>query len=227
MEYSSSDDEFVFEKEEDGVLFLYGEGEVDLIFFKEDSDILDEASKFDDDDGHDFVKKCGDNYPIEGVFATKVMFVTVKHFCSLTNITDDELVEEVLQNLNNGVFIENFGLPIEVSNKGRGKRSVERDTAEGGRRRGRLGERDRRRCTRAAEKEERRIVGAPEQGAAAAEALISSSGTWRKQRQWYVKEGTADEGAPAAVADEGAAAAAAAANVAAEENEEVSVVELV
>ncbi|KAK9127161.1 hypothetical protein Syun_015958 [Stephania yunnanensis] len=66
--------------------------------------------------------------------------------------------------------------------EGRGKRSVERDTAEGGRRRGWLGERDRRRCTRVAEKEERRIVGAPEQGAATAEALINSSGsgTWRK-----------------------------------------------
>ncbi|KAK9098962.1 hypothetical protein Syun_026007 [Stephania yunnanensis] len=67
--------------------------------------------------------------------------------------------------------------------EGRRKRSVERDTAEGGfPSRGRLGKRDRRRCTRATEKEERRIGGASEQGAAAAEALISSSGsgTWRK-----------------------------------------------
>ncbi|KAK9105505.1 hypothetical protein Scep_022349 [Stephania cephalantha] len=74
--------------------------------------------------------------------------------------------------------------------EGRGKTSVERDTAEGGRMRGRLCERDWRRCTRATEKEERRIVGAPEQGAAAMEALISSSGsgTWRKSRQWYVEE---------------------------------------
>ncbi|KAK9125841.1 hypothetical protein Scep_014687 [Stephania cephalantha] len=74
--------------------------------------------------------------------------------------------------------------------EGRGKTSVERDTAEEGRRRQRLCERDWRRCTRAAKKEERRTVGAPEQGAAAAEAISSSSGsgTWRNSWQWYVEE---------------------------------------
>ncbi|KAK9107083.1 hypothetical protein Syun_023094 [Stephania yunnanensis] len=49
---------------------------------------------------------------------------------------------------------------------------MERDAAEGGRRRGRLCER------------------APEQGAAEADAIRSSSGsgTWRNSRQWYMEE---------------------------------------
>ncbi|KAK9096247.1 hypothetical protein Sjap_021744 [Stephania japonica] len=47
------EEEFVLEEEIDGVIFLYGDGKVNSIFFKEDYDNLDEGSKFDDD-GHDF-----------------------------------------------------------------------------------------------------------------------------------------------------------------------------
>ncbi|KAK9128641.1 hypothetical protein Syun_017438 [Stephania yunnanensis] len=53
-EYSSSDNKFASMKEEDKAHFLYGDDEVDLIFFK-DSDTFDDAPKFDSD-GYDFVK---------------------------------------------------------------------------------------------------------------------------------------------------------------------------
>ncbi|KAK9132635.1 hypothetical protein Scep_012163 [Stephania cephalantha] len=53
-EYSSSDDEFVVEKEEDGALLLYGDDNVDPIFF-EDSENFDEVLKVDGD-GRDFVE---------------------------------------------------------------------------------------------------------------------------------------------------------------------------
>ncbi|KAK9125481.1 hypothetical protein Scep_014327 [Stephania cephalantha] len=48
-------EKLVSEKEEDGILFLCGDSEVDPIFFKEDSDDLDEGPKFDND-GRDFVE---------------------------------------------------------------------------------------------------------------------------------------------------------------------------
>ncbi|KAK9121717.1 hypothetical protein Syun_019334 [Stephania yunnanensis] len=51
----SSDNEFVAYKEEDEVLFLYGDGEVDMIFIEEDSDNVDVAPKFDGN-WHDFVE---------------------------------------------------------------------------------------------------------------------------------------------------------------------------
>ncbi|KAK9157809.1 hypothetical protein Scep_004383 [Stephania cephalantha] len=53
-EYSENE-EFVFEKEEEGVLFLYGDGEIDQIFFTENSNNLDEGPKFDDD-MHNFIE---------------------------------------------------------------------------------------------------------------------------------------------------------------------------
>ncbi|KAK9089027.1 hypothetical protein Scep_028109 [Stephania cephalantha] len=42
----SDEEKLIYEKEEDEVLFLYGDGEVDLIFFEEDSDNFDEEPKF-------------------------------------------------------------------------------------------------------------------------------------------------------------------------------------
>ncbi|KAK9125532.1 hypothetical protein Scep_014378 [Stephania cephalantha] len=55
VEYSSFENEFTAEREKDGVFFLYGDNEVNLIFFKEDSNNFDNAPKFDGD-GHDFVE---------------------------------------------------------------------------------------------------------------------------------------------------------------------------
>ncbi|KAK9146566.1 hypothetical protein Sjap_006469 [Stephania japonica] len=57
VEYSYSyEEEFVFEEEIDGVLFLYGDARrINPIFFEEDSDNFDEEPKFDSD-GYDFVE---------------------------------------------------------------------------------------------------------------------------------------------------------------------------
>ncbi|KAK9158931.1 hypothetical protein Scep_005505 [Stephania cephalantha] len=55
LEEKYFDEEFVSEEEINGVLFLYGDGKVNPIFFEEDSDNLDEGPKFDDD-GCDFVE---------------------------------------------------------------------------------------------------------------------------------------------------------------------------
>ncbi|KAK9122697.1 hypothetical protein Sjap_012299 [Stephania japonica] len=57
LEYSYSDEEeFVSEKEIDGILFLYGDARrIDPIFFEEDFENFDEEPKFDSD-GYDFVE---------------------------------------------------------------------------------------------------------------------------------------------------------------------------
>ncbi|KAK9146177.1 hypothetical protein Sjap_006080 [Stephania japonica] len=55
-----------------------------------------------------------DNYLVEKVVKTKVKFAATKHFCSLTDDMDDELVVDALQDSHGGVFVDNFSLMVEV-----------------------------------------------------------------------------------------------------------------
>ncbi|KAK9153172.1 hypothetical protein Sjap_000652 [Stephania japonica] len=141
-EYS---DEELFVSEKEGVLFLYGDGEVDLIFF-ENSDNFDEAPKFDDD-GYDFVEDelvfRDDGFVIEVISHSKspqmledvvgdavvekcrnnypvegVVGAKVK-FATVKHfclLTKDELVVDILQDPHNGVSVDNFNLMVEVPN---------------------------------------------------------------------------------------------------------------
>ncbi|KAK9160790.1 hypothetical protein Syun_007131 [Stephania yunnanensis] len=54
------------------------------------------------------------NYLIEKGVETKVKFAATKHFCSLTNNMDEELVMNTLQDVHSDVFVENFRLIVEV-----------------------------------------------------------------------------------------------------------------
>ncbi|KAK9149520.1 hypothetical protein Scep_008277 [Stephania cephalantha] len=42
-------------------------------------------------------------------------FAAIKHFYSLTDDSDDELVVDILQDSHDGDFVDNFDLSIEVS----------------------------------------------------------------------------------------------------------------
>ncbi|KAK9128591.1 hypothetical protein Syun_017388 [Stephania yunnanensis] len=55
------------------------------------------------------------NYPVKKVMEIKLMFMTTKHFCSLTDDMDDELVIDVFQDSYGGASVDNFDLSIEVS----------------------------------------------------------------------------------------------------------------
>ncbi|KAK9113897.1 hypothetical protein Syun_020694 [Stephania yunnanensis] len=103
-----NEEEFLSEKE-DVIILLYGYGEVDLIFFKEDFDNFDEAPI-------KVVDGVVNNYPVKNIVKTKVKFTTTKHFNSLTDDTYDELVTEVLEDSHCGVFADNMDLLVEVLN---------------------------------------------------------------------------------------------------------------
>ncbi|KAK9125033.1 hypothetical protein Scep_013879 [Stephania cephalantha] len=120
--------------------FVFLVGKVDMIFFEDDSDNLNETPKFDGN-GHDFVEEklfFGRNdFVIEVISHSKsprmyeevVGDVVVKKNCGdksevrgdhtlllTTDDTDDELVVDIFQDFHAGVFIDNMDLSVEVLN---------------------------------------------------------------------------------------------------------------
>ncbi|KAK9130174.1 hypothetical protein Sjap_010661 [Stephania japonica] len=102
---SDEEDNLQPQEEENEVLILNGDGDVDPIFFEEEQVNFDDAPKFDVA-LEDFIE----DMVVFGDEEIKVKFLTMKHFCSLTEDTGDELVEEVLRAPHNNVSVDNFNL---------------------------------------------------------------------------------------------------------------------
>ncbi|KAK9090959.1 hypothetical protein Sjap_024136 [Stephania japonica] len=91
--------------------FDVGDGDFieDRVVFGDDGHVIEVISQFASFRVLETVIDDGvvDNYLVEKGVETKVQFVATKHFCSLTNDRDEELVVDGLQDSHGGVFVDN------------------------------------------------------------------------------------------------------------------------